>query len=133
MRSTSAYGTRSRIRLDSRTPTIRHSSPNPSPAKSVDAMPTSAQQSGIVPPKLIKSVPATASLDDLRDFERGDVVIDAVVDASGQVTSMNVLSGPPSLHRPAMEALKKYQYAPATLNGKPVPAHVTVKVHFKYE
>ena len=113
-------------------PTKRSSAHSPTTTP-VDSAAISAQQPGLVPPKLIKSVAATVSLDELRDFERGDVVIDAVVDATGQVTTMNVLSGPPSLHRPAMEALKKYKYEPATLNGKPVPAHVTAKIHFRYE
>jgi len=46
---------------------------------------------------------------------------------------MNVLSGPPSLRLPALRALKDYKYQPATLNGNPVPAHVTVKIQFRFE
>src|SRR6267378_2169360 len=44
-----------------------------------DPIVASPLESVIVPPKLIKSVRAVASLDDLRDFETGNVVIDAVV------------------------------------------------------
>jgi len=60
-------------------------------------------------------------------------MIDAVIDTEGDVRSMNVLSGPPSLRRPALEALRSYKYEPATQNGKPVPAHVTVKIQFHFE
>ena len=85
-----------------------------------------------VPPKLIKSERATASLDDLRDFETGSVVIDAIIDTDGNVTSMKVLSGPPSLRWPALQALKNYKYQPAMQNGNPVAAHVTVKIQFHF-
>lgn len=103
------------------------------PAKAVDPIPAAVPQGALVPPKLIKSERAVVSLDDLRDFETGSVIIDAVVDTSGMVQSMNVLSGPPSLRKPALEALKDYRYIPATVNGKPVPAHVTVKIQFHFE
>lgn len=86
-----------------------------------------------VPPRLIKSVRAIASLDDLRDFETGSVVIDAIIDTAGNVTSVKVLSGPPSLRWPALQALKGYQYQPAMQHGRPVAAHVTVKIQFHFE
>ena len=91
-------------------------------------------ETGIVePPKLIKSVRAVASLDDLRDFETGNVVIDAVVGPDGEVHLISVISGPPSLRGPAMKAVKQYQYAPATRNGQPVPAHVNIIIRFRFE
>lgn len=105
----------------------------PLPAKTAEPVPAAITQQGLVPPKLIKSEKAVASLDDLRDFETGSVIIDAVVDTSGIVTAMNVVSGPPSLRGPALTALKDYRYIPATMNGKPVPAHVTVKIQFHFE
>lgn len=104
-----------------------------SAAPPVKPTPDLLQQAGFVPPKLLRAVRAVASLNDLLDFETGSVNIDAIVDASGAVTSMNVLSGPPSLRRPALEALRNYRYEPATLNGRPVPAHVTVKIQFRFE
>lgn len=87
----------------------------------------------VVPPKLIKSVRPVASMDAVRDFETGNVVIDALVGTAGEVASMNVLSGPPSLRGAAVEALKKYRYEPAMRNGQPVPAHVTVTIRFQFE
>ena len=92
-----------------------------------------APESEIVPPKLIKSVRAVASLEALRDFETGNVVIDAVVGTAGEVNFISVLSGPPSLRPAAVESLKEYQYEPATRNGQPVPAHVTITIHFRFE
>ena len=109
-------------------------SPVPSlPAKTINSVPASTGNSNIVPPKLIKSEKAIATLQDLRDFETGDVVVDAIIDTAGNVTSMRALSGPPSLRWPALQAFKNYKYEPATQNGKPVPTHVTVKIQFHFE
>ena len=94
---------------------------------------TSGNESGVVPPKLIQSVRPVASLDALRDFERGNVVIDAVVGTSGEVNFISVISGPPSLRDVAVESLKQYKYEPATRNGQPVPSHVTITIQFRFE
>ena len=88
---------------------------------------------GIVPPRLIKSVRAVAPGDALRQFMTGNVTLDAIVDNRGRVQSMKVLSGPPSFHKAAMDALKHYRYEPARQNGKPVSAHVTVTIPFWFE
>lgn len=103
------------------------------PTKMVASAPSSTANPGFLPPKLIKSEPAVATLDDLRDFETGSVVIDAFIDTDGSVESMTVLSGPPSLRKPALRALKDYRYEPATQNGHPIAAHVTVKIQFHFE
>lgn len=105
--------------------------PAPKPAANLEAI--AAQDSAIVPPKLIHSVQAVASLEALRDFERGNVVIDAVVGTLGEVHFISVISGPPSLRAPAVESLKEYKYEPATRNGQPVPARVTITIHFRFE
>jgi TonB family protein len=93
-------------------------------------------RAAIIPPKLIKSVRAITSPNALQYFDKGNtatVTLDAAVDSSGHVKSMKVLSGPASLRSAAMDALKQYRYEPAKLRGKPVAAHVTVKVEFLFE
>ncbi|MGC1614197.1 MAG: energy transducer TonB [Candidatus Acidiferrum sp.] len=85
---------------------------------------------------MIKSVQAVASPSALQDFALGkgdSVTFDALVDTSGRVKSMKALSGPASLRSAAMGALKQYKYTPATRNGMPVPAHLTVKIKFLFE
>jgi TonB family protein len=101
-------------------------------AKVLSDMAPSGSES-LVPPKLIKSVRALASLDALRDFETGNVIIDAVVGTEGEVHFLSVLSGPPSLRAPAVEAVKQYRYEPATRNGQPVPARVKIEIRFRFE
>jgi protein TonB len=103
-----------------------HSAPVPEDAPADDT-------TAIVPPRLVKSVKPTAPSDALQSFVTGNVTLDALVDKSGRVESMKVLSGPPSFHKAAMEALKQYRYEPARQHGKPVSAHVTVTVPFLFE
>jgi protein TonB len=63
----------------------------------------------------------------------GDVRIDALIDANGHVTTMKIVSGPTLLHQSAMDALKQWKYQPATLDGKPVPMHLTVTIQFRLQ
>ncbi len=61
----------------------------------------------------------------------GDVVIDALIDANGHVTTMRVISGPALLQQAAKDAVHQWKYQPATLDGKPVPMHLTVTLKFR--
>jgi len=63
----------------------------------------------------------------------GGVTIDALIDASGRVTTMKVISGPTLLQQAAMDALKQWKYQPATLDGKAVPMHLSVTVQFRLQ
>jgi periplasmic protein TonB len=63
----------------------------------------------------------------------GDVRIDALIDATGHVTTMKVVSGPTLLHQAAMDALRQWRYQPASLDGKPVQMHLTVTVQFRMQ
>ncbi len=115
------------------TPAGKRAKVRPTEKATASPIPTSAVESVMIPPKLIKSVRAVVSPEAVTDFETGNVVIDAVVGTSGEVHFMKVLSGPPSLHEAAVEAVKQYRYDPATRNGQPVPAHVSITIHFRFE
>lgn len=117
----------------SATPAGNRAMVRPTASATSDPIVASAVESIMVPPKLIKSVRAVASLDDLHDFETGNVVIDAVVGTEGEVHFISVLSGPPSLRASAVGAVKQYRYEPATRNGQPVPAHVNITIRFRFE
>ena len=112
---------------------VRSASVKESSTKAVAALPVMPRSATFVPPRLVQSERAVASLDDLHDFETGSVVVDAIIDTAGEVTSPTVLSGPPSLRRPALAALKYYKYIPAVQNGQPVAAHVSIKIQFHFE
>ena len=120
-----------RTNSSSVTPAANRSAVRTSPAPGAE-VPAPGNLS-IIPPKLIKAARVVAPSAALRGFKTGNVTIDALVDESGHVQTMKVLSGPPSFYKAAMAALKRYEYEPARQNGKPVPSHVTVMVPFWFE
>jgi TonB family protein len=83
--------------------------------------------------RLISSVPPVYPVIARSQRLGGNVQIDALVDATGNVTSMKVVSGPPLLQKSAMDALSHWKYEPAQLNGEPVAMHLTVTIGFKLQ
>jgi outer membrane biosynthesis protein TonB len=69
----------------------------------------------------------------LRNYVTGNVNVDALVDVTGHVKSVTVLSGPQKLRNTAIAEMKEYVYEPARQNGKPVSAHVQVSLKYWYE
>jgi len=61
---------------------------------------------------------------------QGVVVIDALVDATGRVTQMNVVSGPELLRQAALDALRTSRFRPARLNGQPIATATLVSIKF---
>ncbi len=61
----------------------------------------------------------------------GDVTLDALVDASGNVRDVKVISGPVLLREAATAALRDWKYEPARLDGQPTAMHLTVTVKFR--
>ena len=65
-----------------------------------------------------------------RDRIGGLVILEATIDAQGNVADLEVLRGEPVLQPPALEAVSQWKYRPATLNGAPVPVVMMVTVTF---
>lgn len=86
-----------------------------------------------VAPKLVHSVKSVAPPEALRNYVTGSVKVDALVDTTGQVKSVTVLSGPQKLYNTAIQEMKQYVYQPARNNGKPVVSHVQVILQYWYE
>ena len=83
--------------------------------------------------RMISSVPPVYPTLAKNQHITGDVRIDALIDASGRVTTMKVMSGPALLHQAAMDALRQWKYKAATLNGNAVPMHLTVTIQFRLQ
>ncbi|MEA2558908.1 MAG: hypothetical protein QOH06_412 [Acidobacteriota bacterium] len=61
----------------------------------------------------------------------GVVVLDTLIDEKGNVTDVKVLQGlPMGLDEAAVEAVKRWKFKPATLDGQPVPVYYTLTVSF---
>src|SRR6266404_6287018 len=87
----------------------------------------------VKPARLISSVPPGYPALAKTQHVAGDVRVDALVDATGRVTTMKVVSGPSLLHQAAMDALRQWKYQAATLDGKAVPMHLTVTIQFRLQ
>ncbi len=87
----------------------------------------------VKPARLISSTPPLYPSLAKTQRVSGNVVIDALIDATGRVTTMKIVSGPTLLHQAAMDALRQWKYQPATLDGKPVPMHLTVSLQFRLD
>ena len=62
---------------------------------------------------------------------QGTVVLRAVINKSGEVQDVQLISGHPMLAPAAIEAVKKWHYRPYVMNGEPADVETTVQVDFK--
>jgi general secretion pathway protein A len=106
---------------------LEPSAPGPAPPL---APPVANIASHLDPPKLVSSPPPTYPSVARSTNVSGFVLIDAVVDETGKVTDMKVISGNPVLRQAAMEGLRRWKYEPARLNGQPTTGHVQVRMDF---
>ncbi len=60
----------------------------------------------------------------------GTVVMDSVIDANGNVTQLQLVSGHPLLVTAAFDAVQQWKYRPTRLNGIPVAVRMEITVHF---
>lgn len=65
---------------------------------------------------------------------QGVVILQAVIDRQGKVTSAKVLKGlPMGLSENAVETVKTWEFKPATLNGRPVEVYYNLTVNFRLQ
>lgn len=81
--------------------------------------------------QLIKSVPPEYPAMAKAQHVSGQVQLDALIDPSGKVAGLTVLSGPVLLRKAALDAVKQWRYSPAMLDGQPTSMHLTVTVEFR--
>ncbi len=82
------------------------------------------------PPALLYAPPLTYPVIARENRVSGNVVIEAVIDARGNVTQARVVSGPGLLVRAALQAVLRRKYAPTVLDGQPVSIRFDVTVAF---
>jgi protein TonB len=86
--------------------------------------------SGIAAPRKIGDVtPVYPSLAQ-QAHVKGVVILEAVIDARGNVTDVHVLRSVPLLDQAAIDAVRQWRYTAALLNGRPVPVVITVTINF---
>jgi len=87
---------------------------------------TSAQESHVTPPIVVKAVSATGG----KKTDR--VTFDCTILDDGTVSIIGILkSSDARLNDAATEAMKQWLFKPATRDGKPVPFRIAVEISFK--
>jgi protein TonB len=61
---------------------------------------------------------------------QGSVIVRAVIGVNGRVKLAKALSGPPLLQSPAVKAVRRWVYKPATLNGVAVESEMRIELKF---
>lgn len=89
-----------------------------------------AGSEGVPVPKRTKMVkpeyPAEAQAKGLR----GIVILDLTIDAEGKVAAVDLVRSIPGLDEAAVAAVKKWEYEPVKIGGRPVPVKLTVPITF---
>jgi hypothetical protein len=62
---------------------------------------------------------------------QGVVRLAAIIGEDGYIHGLRLISGPPTLVRPAMVAVARRQYRPTRLNGNPVQVATEIDVTFQ--
>jgi len=96
------------------------------------AVPTAAiEQSQLEPLQLVRTVPPVYPPIAKARSITGAVEVEVKVDKNGRPSSPKFISGPPVFKDAAFEAVMKYQFKPAKLNGQPIEQLTRVKMVFK--
>ena len=116
-------------------PNVPTPPPPPAPAPAETAKPAPAEPPPVggrfVEAQLIEGprplMPAFAKLANVR----GEVNLEATIGKDGVVRNIKVISGHVTLVGAARNAVMKWRYRPATLNGQPIETKVEVRVDFQ--
>ena len=63
----------------------------------------------------------------------GTVALDVLIDDQGKVRQVSVIEGPAIFRSGAIEAMKKFRFRPASVDGKPVAVRIRYSLKFELE
>ena len=97
-------------------------------------VPKIVQVGGVIrePRKLVHVAPVYPEFARLSRVQ-GVVTMEAILDATGKVESVRVLSSQPLLEEAAVRAVRQWRYTPTALNGVPVPVLMMITVRFSLD
>lgn len=105
--------------------------PTPSPAGPPGTM---WIEGDVLPPKRTYAPRPNYTEEARRARVEGVVILQAVVDAVGEVGYVKVLKGlPEGLTESAVQVVEQWRYEPATLNGEPVSVYINLTVNFSLQ
>jgi len=108
------------------------SGPEPPPPAELETAPEASAEpaDSVTPARLVASVQPIYPPVAMQARIEGNVVVEARIDASGNVMGTKVISGPLMLREAAANALAKWKFQPARLRGQPSPSTTVVTLRF---
>jgi protein TonB len=103
--------------------------PGPPPPSPAPPQPIRLHSGMQAPRKIVDVQPVYPPLA-VASRREGIVILEAILDAQGNVTSLRALRSDPLLDQAAVDAVRRWKYTPALLNGVPVPVIMTITVRF---
>lgn len=86
---------------------------------------------GLVPAERLSSAEPRYPDEAQQQGVGGVVILQAWIDARGEIGEAKVVRGHPLLCQAALEAVRQWRYHPALLNGEPWPSQLTVTLRFQ--
>lgn len=88
----------------------------------------------VLAPKIVYQVDPEYTEEARKARLQGIVIIEAIIDTNGNVTSARVLKGMAGgLDRSALAAVEQWRFKPGTMDGKPVPVIFDLMVRFRLQ
>ena len=109
-------------------PVAAAAKPAPPPPQPAPSVRTGGQAQ---PARVIRRVPPTYPTIAIQGRVEGVVRVQVIVGKDGRVKKASAVSGPALLRRSAVDAVQRWVYSPAILNGEAVESEQPVDVNFK--
>ena len=93
------------------------------------AAPIRVAELPVSPRKIVDARPVYPEFARIARVE-GTIIMEAVIDTSGQVTQLRVLRSVPMLDQAAVDAVRQWRYTPSLYGGHPVSVLMTITVRF---
>lgn len=91
-------------------------------------------QGDVTPPEKLHSPQPRYTEEARKARVQGVVILQAIVDALGNVTSVEVVKGlPEGLEESAVQTVMQWKYKPALHNGEPVPVYMNLTITFSLQ
>lgn len=106
------------------------SEPPPAPAAAPAVNGPVSVKAAIIAGNRISGINPTYPADARKAHVSGTVVLKAVISKTGDITNLQVTSGPEELRQSAIDAVRTWQYKPYLLNGNPTAVETTINVTY---
>lgn len=100
----------------------------------VDALPTPTEEYLVSQmPQVLGEVRPKYPKEAKEERKEGSVVLSVLVDGKGDVRQVKVIEGEDVFRNPAVEAMRKFKFKPATMDGKNVSVRIRYTLRFVLE